>query len=254
MALLTLAVAASAIPCDVEALFGSPLTDADVAQQILAEIDSAEEQVLVAIHAISDEDLTAALIAAHERGVQVYVLTDGTQAVDAIDRQRRALVAAGVATAEAGGSTSLEHGFIVLDGQLVITGAYDWFEVTSGSSLQNTVLIDCAGIAAQYVGEFISIAVGNLALPWTFVSTAPAASYYDPCKECLDRVNGAKQEDFEECAGISAHLAFRLEQYAPYNPFTCSATSLATAISGVPGLDLELARSVVSCICEGLLD
>ena len=251
---LCLAGAASAARCDVEVLFASPLVDHTIEQRIIDEIEAAEEQILIAMYSFTDDEIGAAVIRAHQRGVGVYVLMDEGQDSDVAGREWPKLVAEGISTAVEHQAGLLHHKFVVIDQTTVITGSYDWSNVANDENFENVVIIDCAAIAGQFVNEFIHIAIDLLGLEWIGLVTPPTAEPGDPCLECLARLNESRECDFEECTGVDTYLAFRLEQYRPYSLYYCSQAAIETILLGVPGLDLALARDIVECICEGLFD
>jgi cardiolipin hydrolase len=252
-AVLFFAVAVGAAPCDVEALFTSPLVDQTIEQRIINEIDAAEEQILIAMCWFTDDELGAAVVRAHQRGVAVYVLMDEGQDSDAAGREWPKLVAEGIPTAVEHQAGFLNHRFVVIDQTTVITGSYGWSDNTDDGSFENVVIIECTAIAAQFVNEFVHIANDLLGLEWIGLVTPPAPEPGDPCLECLARLNESTESDFAECTGVDSYLALRLEQYRPYRLSDCSQGAIETVLLGVPGVDVELARAIGECICGDLL-
>jgi phosphatidylserine/phosphatidylglycerophosphate/cardiolipin synthase-like enzyme len=252
--MLCLASAVSATRCDIEVLFVSPLVDHTIEQRIIDEIDAAEDQILVAMYSFSDDELGAAVIRAHQRGVDVYVLMDEGQETEAAGRQWPKLVAAGISTAVEHQAGLLHHKFVVIDLETVITGSYDWSDSADNDNFENVVVIECAAIAGQFADEFVHIANDLLGLAWMGLTPPPVPDAGDPCSECLARLNESTQSDFEECPGVDTYLAFRLESYRPYSLYYCSQAALETILQGVPGIDPPVARDIIECICEGLFD
>ncbi len=250
---LCLVGAVGAAPCDVEALFASPLAGQSIHQRLIDEIDAAEEQVLIAMYSFSDDDLGAAVIRAHQRGVAVYVLLDEGQETDE-GRESPNLAAAGVRTAVEHQAGLLHHKFVVIDRQVVITGSYDWSDAAGADDFENVVIIDCAAIAAEFIDEFAYIANDLMGLGWSGLAPLPATGTENPCQECLARLNESTESNFAECPGVDTYLAFRLEQYGPYNVYYCSQAAIETVLLGVPGVDSTIAQAVIECICEGLFD
>lgn len=77
IAFLLLTSAATVVSAADVTVFFSP--DGGVAAQVKARIDAATSEILVAAYSISEPRITAALIAAHRRGVDVQVIVDKTQ-------------------------------------------------------------------------------------------------------------------------------------------------------------------------------
>jgi len=240
--------------CDVEALFTSPLVDYTIEQRILNELDAASEQILLAMYSFTDDELGAALVRAHQRGVDVYVLMDEGQDSEAAGREWPKLIAAGVPTAVEHQAGYLHHKFVVIDQEKVITGSYDWTGSANDENFENVVVIECSQVAMQFVSEFVHIANDLLGLGWVGLTLPPSPEPTDPCTECLAAINDSTRTDFEECEGIDTYLAFRLEEYRPYQLYYCSEAALETTLVGVPGMDMDLARIVIECICEDILD
>ena len=249
---LCLAAAVGAVPCDVEALFASPLAGQNIVRRLIDEIDAAEEQILIAMYSFSDDDLGAAVIRAYQRGAAVYVLLDEGHETQ-MGRESPNLAAAGVPTAVEHQAGLLHHRFVVIDRQIVITGSYDWSDAASADDFENVVIIDCAAIAAEYIAEFSYIANDLMGLGWSGL-TPPTTVTGDPCQECVARLNESTESDFVECTGVDTYLAFRLEAYQPYDVYYCSQAAIETVLLGVPGVDLALAQAIIECICEGLFD
>ena len=64
-------IVAQATQCEVEALFVSPAVDQTIETRLIAEIDAAEEQILVALVGFTDEELKDAAVRAFQRGVAI---------------------------------------------------------------------------------------------------------------------------------------------------------------------------------------
>ncbi len=250
IAALMVSGAVAGAPCSVEVLFTSPPVDQTIEQAIIREIDAAGEQILIAMYSFSSDALGDAVIRAHQRGVDVYVLLDQAQGGSDTALERSKLETAGIATAVEQRPGLLHHKFVVIDQQKVITGSYDW---AGEDNFENVVVINCEEVALRFVDEFEHIANDLLGLGWFEVIIPAATAPGDPCLECLAKINDSTREDFAECTGVDTYLAFRLETYIPYYVYYCSRAAIETVLLGVPGLELELAIAIVDCICEDLL-
>jgi len=248
-----LAVAATA-QCTSQTLAESPLTDARTRLSILEAIGMAEGQVLVAMHEIPDEEFAAALIQAQQRGIDVYVLTDSSDPSQGAAPPRQMLVDAGIPAAETTQETALAEGFLLIDRRQVITGGRDWFEGTGESESPQVTIIECAATVTRFGEAFRHTASDLLGLGWDLSFASQDVNTQDPCLECLERLNGSTQANFEQCPGIDSRLAFRLEMYEPYPIGSCSRAALITVLLGVPDVDPELADSLIDCLCGDLLD
>ncbi len=137
------------------ALYSSPEDRLD--QITIDAIDSAEEQLLVAVFSLRLTSLVDALIRAKERGVDVYVVTDRKQSVTTDEDER--LSAVGIPVVEALNETTpftaMHHKFVVVDGRRTLTGSYNWSYTGTFHSYEDlAVFADDTEVAAAFEGEF----------------------------------------------------------------------------------------------------
>ncbi len=252
--LLGFASTVVAVQCDVEVLFLSPPASPMIEERIIEELDAATSQILVAMYSFTDDALGTAVVRAHQRGVSVYVLMDEAQDSQMAGREWPTLLAAGIPSAVEHEAGVLNHRFVVIDQQIVITGSCDWSERASSDDFENVVILDCSTIAQQFVDEFFRVSDAVLGLDWEQSAEQPSSAGGDPCWECLARLNASTRDDFVECSGVTPCLAYLLEEYRPYRLGSCSQPGLVTILLGIPGLELPLAQDIIDCICEGLFD
>jgi phosphatidylserine/phosphatidylglycerophosphate/cardiolipin synthase-like enzyme len=120
-------------------------------------IDAAEERIYAAVFSLRLSWLVDALIRAHQRGVQVYVVTDRKQS-ETIDQDER-LRDAGIPVIEALNDTTpytaMHHKFVVIDGRTTVTGSYNWSYTGTFHSYEDlAVFSDDNEVAAAFDGEF----------------------------------------------------------------------------------------------------
>lgn len=133
-----------------------------VAQVLVREIEGARRQVRVAMFAFNREELAAALVAAHKRGVDVQVKFDRMQATEARSAWR-GLRAAGVPVTFSTSAGNLHHKFAVIDGRLVITGSYNWLNRAETLNHENVVCLEDARLAAAFLSEWQRLPVTETA-------------------------------------------------------------------------------------------
>lgn len=128
---------------------------------IVAEIDGAREEILVAMYNFTSEDLAGALARAKERGVRVRVILDEGQIIHAGSksqgRQSKYLAESGIAVCFDTGGGLMHDKFAVIDRAVVITGSYNWTGGAEERNRENLVIVHNAGIAAQYADAFAAI-------------------------------------------------------------------------------------------------
>ncbi len=152
----------------------------DVARQIYDEIEAAERSIHVAMFTLRslefvDDDgarknVLDALVRAHQRGVAVSIILEENIAEDGEyfgtvredDQTDEWLEGLGLEIirvhTEMNGNryASMHHKFAVIDGQVTLTGAYNWY-AASNLSDDDLVVIRDPGIAGRYIGEHTNL-------------------------------------------------------------------------------------------------
>jgi hypothetical protein len=160
LVLLTLSVCSHLIrasECEVEVLF-SPTGGERIEARLIEALDAAQKQILVAMYSFTDEQLEAAVMRAHQRGVNVFVLTEDSQDTGAGGHEWPELVWEKIPLTADRSQRLLHHNFVVIDQHTVITGSYNGSNRGDTASYENIVVIKCPVIAKQYVDEVRSIA------------------------------------------------------------------------------------------------
>jgi phosphatidylserine/phosphatidylglycerophosphate/cardiolipin synthase-like enzyme len=114
---------------------------------------SARRTVDVCVFTITDDRISDAILAAHQRGVRVRIVTDNDKAWDAgSDIQR--LSAAGVSVRIDVSEFHMHHKFALFDGDLLVTGSYNWTRSAADSNEENFVVLEHAGVVRQFQAVF----------------------------------------------------------------------------------------------------
>jgi phosphatidylserine/phosphatidylglycerophosphate/cardiolipin synthase-like enzyme len=132
---------------------GRPISapTAGATHAILEGIRGAKRTILVQAYLLYATRLAGALVRAHQRGVQVHVILDAHAQrhhppVSAVAR----LVAAGIAV-----SLDVQHAWahdkvMILDGEIVITGSYNWTVAAEQQNGENLLVIRDPRLAGVY--------------------------------------------------------------------------------------------------------
>lgn len=139
--------------CSVQAFFVSPDVDGVIEQELITLINQATSTLDIALYSFTDDQLGAAVIEAHQRGVKVRVFLDDGQE-EARGGEYAKLVAAGVSVAVEHVKGLMHHKFAVIDGRIVVTGSYNWSNAADDDNFENAVVIECPEIAAAFLEEF----------------------------------------------------------------------------------------------------
>lgn len=132
---------------------------------IVRALGEAQREILVAVYALTSEELAWALVKAHRRGVKVQVVLD--QEFDATSENTRGsfLERQGVPVRRVSGSNRSEkepglmhQKFAVIDGQVLLTGSYNWTVAADRLNDENLLLFrDAGSLAAEYRKEFFRL-------------------------------------------------------------------------------------------------
>lgn len=116
-----------------------------------------------------DTSLLAKLVAAHDRGVDVRVIVDhgiheaaeyhGIETED--DPTDEWLESQGVHVVRADNSfgpyASMHHKFVVIDGRVLVTGAFNWYHDAAFLNDEDQLVWRDQGLARRYTGEFVDL-------------------------------------------------------------------------------------------------
>lgn len=115
-------------------------------------INSARRSLDIAIYELNLDDIGDAILAARDRGVQVRLVTD-TDELEELETLIR-LEAAGIPIAADDRSALMHHKFVVVDGQAVWTGSWNFTGNDSFRNNNNTLYIQSPELAQNYIIEF----------------------------------------------------------------------------------------------------
>jgi phosphatidylserine/phosphatidylglycerophosphate/cardiolipin synthase-like enzyme len=115
-------------------------------------IRGAKDRIYVAIYSFTSDRLAEALIEARRRGVDVRVVMERREANGTGSEYPR-LLGAGVEVRLDANPGLMHHKFMVIDGEIVVTGSYNWSAAEERND-ENLVVIRDRGAAGAYEREF----------------------------------------------------------------------------------------------------
>jgi phosphatidylserine/phosphatidylglycerophosphate/cardiolipin synthase-like enzyme len=131
------------------AVYSSPNSGATHA--ILAGIRSAQHTILVQAYLLYSTRLAEALVRAHQRGVQVHVILDANaQPHDPPVPAVALLVGTGIAVSLDERHEWAHDKVMILDGEVVITGSYNWTLAAENNNGENLLVIRDPRLAGVY--------------------------------------------------------------------------------------------------------
>jgi len=127
--------------------------DRGAADTLIGYIDRCQTKLDVAVYSITYDDISNALIRAHNRGVPVRVLTDKVQASTRYaddDRMRMAGIEVRLDT-----QSGLMHNKFAIDGSdAVLTGSFNWSANADESNAENFVIVRLKYVVEEFQAEF----------------------------------------------------------------------------------------------------
>jgi phosphatidylserine/phosphatidylglycerophosphate/cardiolipin synthase-like enzyme len=116
-------------------------------------ISQARKSIYVAMYSFTRDGLASALVDAKNRGVEVKVIMEEENAyVQGSDY--RMLKEAGVDVRLDGNPALMHHKFMIVDGELVVTGSYNWSTTAEDKNDENFVVIRDKEVVDRFTQEF----------------------------------------------------------------------------------------------------
>lgn len=120
---------------------------------ILGELGRVRKTADICVFTITDDRITSAIVAAHQRRVVVRIITDNDKQYDQgsdIERLRGAGIALKVDETE----HHMHHKFAVLDGTTLLNGSYNWTRSASTFNEENLIVTSDAALVATFARQF----------------------------------------------------------------------------------------------------
>jgi len=118
-------------------------------EAVVAEIDRATTSILVQAYSFTSAPIAKALVDAHERGVDVSVILDKSQESEKYS-SADFVSHAGIATLIDDRHAIAHNKVMILDGQVVITGSFNFTKAAEESNAENLLVIRDGAIAGLY--------------------------------------------------------------------------------------------------------
>jgi mitochondrial cardiolipin hydrolase len=111
----------------------------DCRDAVIRHFQSCRQRVDVCVFTIADNDISAAILGAHQRGVSVRVISDNHKRLDAgsdIDR----MLEHGIPVALDDSDAHMHHKFALFDGRWLLNGSFNWTRSASQANDENLVV------------------------------------------------------------------------------------------------------------------
>ncbi len=124
-------------------------------KEIIYWIDRASTSIHVLIYSFSSDPIAIALIEAHNRGVQVRVVFEEGNTGGAYKDAK--LRTAGIPVRTDTNTRYMHNKVMIVDGEIVLTGSYDYSETAEIFNNENMVVLKSSSIGSAYEAEFSKI-------------------------------------------------------------------------------------------------
>jgi phosphatidylserine/phosphatidylglycerophosphate/cardiolipin synthase-like enzyme len=123
-------------------------------ERMLELVQDAQESIFFMAYSFTDDDLAAAMIAAHNSGIEVAGVLDKAQALSNTGGEYQNLLENGIGVLLDGNPNSMHHKVIIFDGEIVVTGSYNFSKSAKTKNDENTLILHSSKIAEFFFNEF----------------------------------------------------------------------------------------------------
>ena len=127
--------------------------DDGTASRLLDLIAGAQESVYFMAYAFTSDEIAQAMIDRAQAGVTIAGIFDESQ-INAQGGEYEHLLSSGLDVRVDGNFGRMHHKVMIIDGQTVVTGSYNFSASAETRNDENTLVIHNSRIAAQYLDEF----------------------------------------------------------------------------------------------------
>lgn len=120
---------------------------------IIKEVKAAKTSVLVEAYWFTSSSIAQALVEAHQRGVKVEVLLDRSR-TEIDNEQADFIVQKDVPTFIDDKHTTAHNKVVIIDGNVVITGSFNFTDQAENENAENLLVIRDKGIADKYTANW----------------------------------------------------------------------------------------------------
>lgn len=122
-------------------------------RRIVSLIRSCRRQAAICVFTITDDAIAEALLEAHQRGVDLRLITDDDKAGDR-GSDVAALARAGVPVRVDHSEHHMHHKFALFDGAILVTGSYNWTRSAAADNEENIVVSSEPRLVAPFAETF----------------------------------------------------------------------------------------------------
>ena len=122
-------------------------------QAIISAINNAKNSIRICVFTISDDLITQAILAAHQRNISIKLLTDNEKLLD-VGSDIRQLAQAGLEIRTDNTKNHMHHKFAIIDHELLISGSYNWTRSAAMYNHENIIVSDSKDLVQDFLAAF----------------------------------------------------------------------------------------------------
>jgi phosphatidylserine/phosphatidylglycerophosphate/cardiolipin synthase-like enzyme len=123
---------------------------------IVRNLKACRKRMDICVFTIADDDISAAIIAAHARGVAVRIISDNDKRYDSGSDIAR-FIERGIAVAFDDSKAHMHHKFALFDARWLINGSFNWTRSASTWNQENLVATNDPQQLRNFAAEFESL-------------------------------------------------------------------------------------------------
>lgn len=122
-------------------------------QAIIEAISGAQRSLKICVFTISDDQITNALLAAHQRKIRILLLTDNEKLND-VGSDIRDLAHGGLEIRTDNTRYHMHHKFALIDNEVLLTGSYNWTRSAAMYNHENILVSSNKELVNDFLVEF----------------------------------------------------------------------------------------------------
>lgn len=128
--------------------------DGGAGRLIVHTINEARRSIRVQAYSFSSRPILRALLAAHQRGVQVQIIVDKSDLKARDSLGVRTMLASGIPVWVDMTPRIAHNKIMIIDGRTVITGSYNFSWSASHENAENVLVLSCQALADRYLNNW----------------------------------------------------------------------------------------------------
>ena len=122
-------------------------------QAIISAIENAKNSIKICVFTISDDQITQAILAAHQRKIPIKLLTDNEKLFD-VGSDIRQLALAKIEIRTDNTKNHMHHKFAIIDNEILISGSYNWTRSAALYNHENIIVTNNKELVRDFLPEF----------------------------------------------------------------------------------------------------